>query len=215
MKPEDIEKRSMEIIDSELGETPRLSDRERIILKRVIHTTADFDYKENLCFSENAVSSGLSALLDGAVIVTDTHMAESGISKPAVKGLGCSLHCFMTDEDVVIRSKNEGITRASASMYKAAEMFCGKKLIFAIGNAPTALMTLTELVKSGKLVPALVIAAPVGFVNILESKEMITSCGVQYIAAMGRKGGSGVAAAICNALMYQVYSREKGTVTGI
>jgi len=179
----------------------------------VIHTTADFDYKQNMKFSENAVQNGLEALKNGAVIVTDTHMAESGISKPAMKALGCRACCFMSDSDVAERAKRDGTTRAVASMDKAAELFGHENVIFAVGNAPTALIRLDELIRVGKVEPALIIGVPVGFVNVVQSKEIIMGGSVPYIVAAGRKGGSGVAAAICNALLYRLYDRKTGKVT--
>lgn len=213
VSPADIERRSMEIIESELGSTDGLSETEKLIVKRVIHTTADFDYKQNMKFSENAVQKGLEALKNGAVIVTDTHMAESGISKPAMKTLGCRACCFMSDSDVAERAKRDGTTRAVASMDKAAELFGHENVIFAVGNAPTALIRLDELIRVGKVEPALIIGVPVGFVNVVQSKEIIMGGSAPYIVAAGRKGGSGVAAAICNALLYRLYDRKTGKVT--
>ena len=213
VSPADIERRSMEIIESELGSTDGLSETEKLIVKRVIHTTADFDYKQNMKFSENAVQKGLEALKNGAVIVTDTHMAESGISKPAMKALGCLACCFMSDSDVAERAKRDGTTRAVASMDKAAELFGHENVIFAVGNAPTALIRLDELIRVGKVEPALIIGVPVGFVNVVQSKEIIMGGSAPYIVAAGRKGGSGVAAAICNALLYRLYDRKTGKVT--
>ena len=213
VSPADIERRSMEIIESELGSTDGLSETEKLIVKRVIHTTADFDYKQNMKFSENAVQKGLEALKNGAVIVTDTHMAESGISKPAMKALGCRAYCFMSDSDVAERAKRDGTTRAVASMDKAAELFGHENVIFAVGNAPTALIRLDELIRVGKVKPALIIGVPVGFVNVVQSKEIIMGGSAPYIVAEGRKGGSGVAAAICNALLYRLYDRKTGKVT--
>lgn len=213
VSPADIERRSMEIIESELGSTDGLSETEKLIVKRVIHTTADFDYKQNMKFSENAVQKGLEALKNGAVIVTDTHMAESGISKPAMKALACRACCFMSDSDVAERAKRDGTTRAVASMDKAAELFGHENVIFAVGNAPTALIRLDELIRVGKVKPALIIGVPVGFVNVVQSKEIIMGGSAPYIVAAGRKGGSGVAAAICNALLYRLYDRKTGKVT--
>lgn len=207
-RPAEIERRSMEIIDAELGETPLLSERERTILKRVIHTTADFEYKENLIFSQNAVECALLSLKRGAVIVTDTNMALSGISRAALSSLSCEAYCFMADADVAASAKARGVTRASAAMDKAAELFKDKNTIFAIGNAPTALLRLCELKKEEKIAPNLIIGAPVGFVNVVLSKERLVESGGEYIAAMGRKGGSGVAAATVNALLYMLYDRK-------
>ena len=203
VKPMDIEKRSFEIITEELGDTPLLPGTE-LVVKRCIHTSADFDYAKNLCFSENAVEKAIQAIKDGACIVTDTQMAKAGINKRALARYGGEVYCFMSDEDVAKIAKENGSTRATASMDKAAGL--DKKLIFAIGNAPTALVRLYELIEEKKLDPKLIIGVPVGFVNVVESKEVLfAACeryGVPAIAAMGRKGGSNVAAAICNALIY-------------
>lgn len=208
--PGEIEKRSMEIIESELGDVSHLSESEKLVLKRVIHTTADFDYCRNLKFSENAVELGKDALKNGAVIVTDTNMALSGISKPALEKFDCKLYCFMGDKDVAQKAKESGVTRAVISMEKAADMFGRENVIFAAGNAPTALIRIHELIQEGRIKPSLVIGAPVGFVNVEQSKKLIMGDDVPYIVAEGRKGGSTVAAAICNALLYQLYDREKG-----
>ncbi len=198
LQPEDIERRSFEIIESEL---PHLLNPELApIIKRVIHTTADFDYADSLCFSETALQAGLAALRAGESIVTDTNMAKAGINKTALTKLGIEALCFMADEDVASAAKQYGSTRAVASMEKAA-MLPGHP-IFAIGNAPTALIRLNELICEGRLSPSLVIGVPVGFVNVVQSKEIIMQTGVPYIVARGRKGGSNVAAAIVNALMY-------------
>ena len=200
-KPEDIEKRSFEIITAELG--ARVFPEEMAdIIKRVIHTTADFDYAKNLVFSENAVSNALAAIKRGARIVTDTNMAFSGINKKIISSLGGEVLCFMADEDVAEQAKKRGITRAAVSVEKAAAL--EGELIYAVGNAPTALLRLCELYKENKISPALVIGVPVGFVNVVEAKEMLINSGMPYIAARGRKGGSNVAAAIVNALIYKI-----------
>ena len=202
VKPAEIEKRSMEIITSELnGRT--WPEPEFSIVKRCIHTSADFDYADNLCFSENAANIGVEALKNGAHIVTDTRMAWSGINKKKLASFGGEAHCFMSDEDVAETAKKNGTTRAVASMEKAAAL--DKKIIFAIGNAPTALVRLYELIQDGKLTPELVIGVPVGFVNVVQSKELILSLkDTPYIVARGRKGGSNIAACICNALLYML-----------
>ena len=200
LAPKDIERRSMEIIESELGEVP-FEGIERIVLKRVIHTTADFGYAENLFFSPDAAQKGIEALIGGADIVTDTNMAKSGINKAALAKLGCRVHCFMADERVAEKAAELGVTRVSVSMEAAAEI--DKPLIIAVGNAPTALLRLAELINEKRIEPKLIIAAPVGFVNVVESKRIIEGCGVPVICARGRKGGSSVAAAICNALAYE------------
>lgn len=202
--PEDIERRSFEMITEELGGAFIPPEHEAVV-KRVIHTTADFEYLKNLHFSPDAVAIGIEALRGGATIVTDTQMALSGINKAALGKLGGQAHCFMSDPEIARIAKEQGSTRATASMDRAAEL--GDGLVFAIGNAPTALVRLYELITEGKLKPALIIGVPVGFVNVVESKELIMQAGVPYIVARGRKGGSNVAAAICNALLYQAAGR--------
>ena len=201
IKPMDIEKRSFEIITEILGDR-KLDPENELVIKRAIHTTADFDYADNLVFSEHAVSRGIEALKNGCDIVTDTQMAKSGINKTILGRLGGEVHCFMSDADMAEQAKRLGVTRAYVSMKKAAEL--NKPLIFAIGNAPTALISLKELMDEGRLRPELIIGVPVGFVNVVESKEMIIASDAPYIVARGRKGGSNVAAAICNALLYQI-----------
>ena len=201
VQPKEIETRSFEIITEELGDTPLIPGTE-LIVKRCIHTSADFDYAENLCFSENAVEKAIAAIKDGACIVTDTHMAESGINKRVLSRYGGEVFCFISDEDVAAKAKELGCTRATASMDKAASM--GKPLIFAIGNAPTALVRLYELIQEKKISPYLIIGVPVGFVNVVQSKEMIMETDTPYIVARGRKGGSNIAACICNALLYMI-----------
>ena len=203
IKPMDIEKRSFEIISGILAEQGiELDPQNELVIKRVIHTTADFDYVSNLVFSENAVKTGIDALKSGCDIVTDTQMAKSGINRSVLAKLGGEARCFMSDEDVAAEAKVRGVTRAFVSMEKASRL--EKPLIFAIGNAPTALIALDELIKAGRLSPKLIIGVPVGFVNVVESKELIISSGVPHIVARGRKGGSNVAASIVNALLYQI-----------
>ena len=201
IKPMDIEKRSFEIITDILGDT-KLNPENELVIKRVIHTTADFEYVQNLVFSDHAVRKGIEALRNGCDIVTDTQMAKSGINKTILGKLGGQVHCFMSDADVAAEAKERGITRAIVSMERAAKL--PKPCIFAIGNAPTALISLHEQIETGKLNPALIIGVPVGFVNVVESKELIIESGVPYIVARGRKGGSNVAAAISNAMLYQI-----------
>ena len=202
VKPMDIEKRSFEIITELLGDTPIPKENE-LVVKRVIHTSADFDYAKNLVFSHDAVAKGIEALKSGCDIVTDTQMAKAGINKTILGKLGGQVHCFMSDPDVAAEAKERGITRAIVSMERAAAL--PKPCIFAIGNAPTALISIKEQMEKGQLHPALIIGVPVGFVNVVESKELIIQSGLApYIVARGRKGGSNVAAAICNALLYQI-----------
>lgn len=202
--PGEIEKRSFEIIENELGGR-KIPDEIKPIVMRVIHTSADFDYYDNLCFSENAVKTAIDAIKKGAVFVTDTNMAKSGINKSALEKLGCEVMCFMSDKDVAEAAKKNGTTRASAAVDKAAKL--KKPIIFAAGNAPTALIRLYELIEKGIFRPELIIGVPVGFVNVVQSKEMIMETDVPYIIAKGRKGGSNVAAAICNALLYMAGGR--------
>ncbi|MDD6616128.1 MAG: precorrin-8X methylmutase [Lachnospiraceae bacterium] len=199
LEPMEIERRSFEIISQEAGD--RIPDDIRaMIIKRVIHTSADFDYIDHLCFSEGSVERGLEALKNGAWIITDTNMALSGINKSSLKKAGGEAHCFMADEDVAEEAKRLGVTRASVCVDKAARL--ERPLIYAVGNAPTALIRLYELIQSGKIRPELIIGVPVGFVNVVQSKELIMQTDIPYIVARGRKGGSNVAACICNALLY-------------
>lgn len=197
--PEEIEKRSFEIIMEELGDTA-LDPLQAPVIKRVIHTTADFEYLDTLCFSENAVPKLQEALRNGACIVTDTQMAKAGISKRTLEKYGGKVYCFMGDEDVAQTAAKNGTTRAAASMDKAAEL--SQDIVFAVGNAPTALIRLYELMEQGKIAPKGIIGVPVGFVNVVQAKELILQSDVPHIVARGRKGGSNVAAAVCNALLY-------------
>ena len=202
--PADIERTSISIITRELDELGLTPQPETAaVVKRVIHTTADFDYAQNLRFTPGAVQAAVRVLQRGAVIVTDTNMALAGISRPGLAKLGCEAVCYMADPAVAEAAKQAGTTRAVAAMHRAAREHPGA--ILAVGNAPTALLTIAEEIEAG-LRPALVIGVPVGFVNVVESKETLFAIceqhGVPAIAAMGRKGGSNVAAAICNALVY-------------
>lgn len=200
--PQEIEKRSFEIITEELGDVPLIPGTEPVV-KRCIHTSADFDYAKNLVFSEGVIEHALKVLGGGATIVTDTQMAMAGINKRKLAELGCQVRCFMSDSDVAEEAKKRGVTRAVVSMEHAAKL--PGPLIFAIGNAPTALVHLYELVKSGAVKPELIIGVPVGFVNVVPSKELILTLeDVPYIVARGRKGGSNIAACICNALLYMM-----------
>ena len=201
IKPMDIEKRSFEIITELLGDR-KLDPENELVIKRVIHTTADFDYADNLVFSPHAVSRGIEALKNGCDVVTDTQMGRSGINKTVLEKLGGQVHCYMSDPDVAAEAKARGVTRAVVSMEKAVRS--DKPTIFAIGNAPTALIRLRELIQEGKGNPVLVIGVPVGFVNVVESKEQLIATDIPHIVARGRKGGSNVAAAIVNAMIYQI-----------
>ena len=202
--PMEIEERSFELIERELPHPldPALAP----IIKRVIHATADFDYADSLCFTEGAVDAGQDALRRGAVIVTDTTMAQAGINKPALARFGGETRCFIAEPSVAEAARARGVTRSAAAVDLAAEI--DRPLIFAIGNAPTALARLYELIMDERIAPRLVIGVPVGFVNVAQSKELILSAPVPSIVARGRKGGSNVAAAICNALLYMIGGRE-------
>ncbi len=203
VKPMEIEKRSFEIIGQELKEQGKILQPDtELIVKRCIHTSADFDYADNLVFSSGAVEQALAAIREGADIVTDTQMAKAGINKRSLARYGGQVHCFMSDEDVAAAAKAAGTTRATASMDKAASL--GGNFIYAVGNAPTALVRLYELIREGKINPKLIIGVPVGFVNVVASKELIMETEVPWIVARGRKGGSNIAACICNALLYML-----------
>lgn len=202
--PAEIEKRSFEIITEELKQKGIcLPEEHAAIVKRCIHTSADFEYAKNLMFSEGAVEKALEAIRNGASIITDTQMGKAGINKKRLARYGGQVYCFMSDEDVAQTAKENGTTRAVASMEKACAL--DEKLIFAIGNAPTALIHLYEMIREGRIRPELVIGVPVGFVNVVQSKELILAQEeVPYIVARGRKGGSNIAACICNALLYML-----------
>lgn len=207
IKPDEIERRSFEIITQELkGRT--FPEEQGDIIKRVIHTTADFEYADTLSFSEDAVASALRALQDtgNTMIVTDTNMTKSGIHKASLKKLNVEAACFMADADVAEEAKEKGLTRAYVSMKKAVREAEKerKQIIFSVGNAPTALVAIEEMISTGEVKPALVIGVPVGFVNVVQAKELIMTADTPYIVAKGRKGGSTVAAAIINALLYKI-----------
>lgn len=231
IEPKDIERHSMALIQQELDRRHiRLDAVEAPIVKRCIHTSADFDYAENLVFSANAVdrmrtslragiaesssadaSTGARVCGAGAIVVTDTEMARAGISKKALAALGAETRCFMSDPDVAAEARARGVTRAVVSMEYAARIK-DRPLIFAIGNAPTALIELYRLIHDRRLRPAGIIGVPVGFVNVVEAKELILSLAeetapigdIPWIVARGRKGGSNIAACIVNALLYGI-----------
>jgi precorrin-8X/cobalt-precorrin-8 methylmutase len=209
--PGDIEKRSMEIIGEELAARGITLDPEQDpVIRRAIHTSADFDYAETLAFSEDAVRKARELIAAGADIVTDTNMALTGINKKNISAFGGVVRCYMADEDVAREAKERGITRASVSMEHAARdiMASGRKTIFAVGNAPTALITLRNMYDEGTFTPDFVIGVPVGFVNVVEAKELILETDIPHIVNRGRKGGSNVAAAIVNALVYGMRKPE-------
>ncbi|MCR5785241.1 MAG: precorrin-8X methylmutase [Eubacterium sp.] len=203
VKPADIEKRSFEIIGKELEEKGIvLPEDEKHITMRAIHTTAEFDYAKTLTFSENAANILTSLIENGADVVTDTNMALSGINKKILSSYGGDAHCFMGDEDVAKEAKERGTTKATVCMERAAGL--KKPVIIAVGNAPTALVTLYDMILAGKIKPAFIIGVPVGFVNVEVSKELIMETDIPYIVNRGRKGGSNVAAAILNAVLYKL-----------
>ena len=206
MKPMEIERRSFEIITEELGQR-KIDPEFELVVKRVIHTTADFDYYDNLCFSEHAVLRMMDAIRAGCDVITDTTMAQSGINKKLLAQFGGQARCFIGDEDVAREAKERGVTRSLVSMEKAARL--NQPLIFAIGNAPTALFSICDLMRAEKLKPEMIIGVPVGFVNVVEAKEEVMRTAQNYIVARGRKGGSNVAAAIVNAVLYQLIQREE------
>jgi len=208
VKPNEIEQRSFEIIRSELPHPidPYLAP----IILRVIHTTADFEYADSLSFSDGVVERAVTALKQGVPLISDTNMVKAGVDKTRLSALNSEIYCFMSDADVAEKAKLDGSTRARAAIDKAADM--GKPVIFAIGNAPTALIRICELKEAGICSPELVIGVPVGFVNVAEAKEMLMRSGIPYIVARGRKGGSNVAAAICNALLRITAARENSDI---
>ncbi len=201
--PEDIEHRSFEIISEELRNRGITLPKEtEMVTKRVIHTSADFEYAQTMTYSPNAVAIAKELIQNGADIVTDTNMALAGINKRTLARHGGEAHCFMADEDVARIAKERKVTRATVSMEKAAGI--QKPVIFAVGNAPTALIQLYEMIQSGTFKPAFIIGVPVGFVNVEAAKELILQTDIPYIVNRGRKGGSNVAAAICNAILYEL-----------
>ena len=203
LAPAEIEKRSFEIITSELEEKGIVLPKENeLVIKRCIHTSADFDYAETLCISEGAVERMKELIRGGAYIVTDTNMALAGVNKKKLAQFGGEALCFMADEEVAAEAKERGITRAAVSMEKASKL--DKDVIFAIGNAPTALIRLHEIMEEGIYTPKCVIGVPVGFVNVVASKELFLDSDVPYIINRGRKGGSNISAAICNAVLYDM-----------
>lgn len=203
VRPQDIEKRSFAIISKELEEKGIVLPKEQeLVTKRAIHTSADFDYAKTMTYSAHAVGIAKRLIQNGADIVTDTNMALAGVNKKELAKYGGEAHCFMAEEEVAKIAKGRGVTRAAVSMEKAAQI--EKPVIFAIGNAPTALIELYEMIQSGKYRPAFIIGVPVGFVNVEAAKDLILKTDVPYIINRGRKGGSNIAAAICNALLYEL-----------
>ena len=207
VRPQDIEKRSFAIISKELEEKGIVLPKEQeLVTKRAIHTSADFDYAKTMTYSAHAVGIAKRLIQNGADIVTDTNMALAGVNKKELAKYGGEARCFMAEEEVAKIAKERGVTRAAVSMEKAAQI--EKPVIFAIGNAPTALIELYEMIQSGKYRPAFIIGVPVGFVNVEAAKDLILKTDVPYIINRGRKGGSNIAAAICNALLYELRDKN-------
>jgi len=201
VNPQDIERKSFEIISEILGDK-KFNNKEELIVKRVIHTTADFDFYDIMKITEDAVDRGLNALKSGCSIFTDTRMAEAGINKRVLSKLGGRVECFVDNQDVYELARERNTTRSAIAVEKAVENNDTK--IFVIGNAPTALIRLCELIQEKRVSPELVVGVPVGFVNVVESKEFLKKMDVPYILSNGRKGGSNIAAAIINALLYMI-----------
>lgn len=206
-RPDEIERKSFEIIGEELKNRGIcLPDSQAPVTKRVIHTTADFEYTDTLVFSEQAVEIAKELILQGADIVTDTNMALAGINKKLLRRFGGEAHCFMAEEQVAELAKERRETRAAISMEFASKI--QKPVIIAVGNAPTALIRLYEMIQEKSFVPAFIIGVPVGFVNVEAAKELILTTEVPHIVNRGRKGGSNVAAAICNAVLYELGRKD-------
>lgn len=199
MGPREIEQCSMEIINREMGSSA-YSPECLPVVRRVIHTTADFDFARTLFFSPGVVTVAREAISRGVDIITDTNMAAAGINKKKLACYGGRVLCYMADPEVAQEASGRGITRAAVSMERVVQEKPGA--IFAIGNAPTALLRLCELIASGQAQPALAVGVPVGFVNVVESKQRLMQLPVPQIVTQGRKGGSTVAVAIINALLY-------------
>ena len=203
VRPEDIERRSFEIIQEELDSMGKALDpRYEHIVKRCIHTSADFEYADSLCFTPDVDSKISEAIRNGAYIVTDTKMAQSGINKKTIEYFGGQVLCFIGDPDVALEAKERGLTRSYISMERASKL--DRPVIVAVGNAPTALSAIVKLHEAGGFDPVAVIGVPVGFVNVVEAKEMLMETDIPCIVARGRKGGSNIAACIINAIQYKI-----------
>lgn len=198
MKPEEIEALSFAIIDKEAGAHDFAPEQWQIV-RRMIHTSADFEYMKTVRFHSRAIEAGLAAIRSGKTIVTDTEMAKSGIRKKDAARFGTQAVCLMGEEKVANLAKKSGQTRARAAVDAAVPLMKGG--IYVIGNAPTALLRLMELVKEKKAEPALIVGLPVGFVNAAESKSELIKMDIPFISNTGRKGGSNIAAAVVNALL--------------
>lgn len=198
--PVKIEKNSMEIIEEEMKDPSRFSEEELKVIKRVIHTTADFEYEDFTVFSKEPIEAFLSGLEDGLPIISDTNMIRAGINKRALKEFGSELHCYVSDEAIINKATETGMTRSRLGMDHAASQF--DEALFVYGNAPTALARILELAEENKIRPRAIIGVPVGFVGALESKELLHTFDIPHITTLSRKGGSNVAVSIVNAIMY-------------
>ena len=205
MKPHEIEQLSFQIIDGEAGDHGFSADQWPVV-RRVIHTSADFEWQQMIRFHRQAIAAGVAAIRSGCAIVTDTNMARAGIRQRDLARFGGTVNCYMTDERVAETAARKGITRAKAAVDVAVPSITGG--IYVVGNAPTALLRLVELIDQGTLRPALVVGLPVGFVNAAESKALLLECDVPHVTNVGRKGGSNVAAAVVNALIIKAGEKK-------
>ena len=204
-----IENSSFQVIDDEVG-AHSFPEGEWHVVRRVIHSTADFEYKELMAFGNGAIEAGIKGFLQGAPLLVDVRMIDSGLNQNRLSQFGCQVHCFISDEDVIADAKKAGSTRAAYSVRKAHSLGLLDGAIVAVGNAPTFLLELSQLIKKEGVRPALIVGVPVGFVSAAESKEeVMTLEETPFIVSKGRKGGSPIAVAILHALMYQAADREK------
>ncbi|AEA34560.1 precorrin-8X methylmutase [Hippea maritima] len=197
MKGKDIEQKSFEIIEANVDLTG-FDEKQRVIVKRIIHASGDFEFAQLIKFSEDAVERGIVALKNCYSVVCDVNMVKAGITEAFASRIGVKLHCFINDDDVVRRSKTENKTRAECSILKANEMF--EKIIFVIGNSPTALLEVLRLNDTGRLKPSFVLGFPVGFVDAESSKKLLMQSDLPYITNIGTKGGSPIAASAFRAI---------------
>jgi precorrin-8X/cobalt-precorrin-8 methylmutase len=205
MKPQEIEDLSFKIIEQEAGDHS-FTDEQWPIVRRMIHTSADFEYMSTIRFYPDAVQKGIKAIQNGCQIFTDTNMARVGIRQKEIHEFGGKVSCLIADKDVADKAKDTGTTRALAAVDMACDRM--KDGIYVVGNAPTALLRLIELIKDKKASPALIIGFPVGFVNAAESKDALMTLDFPYITNKGRKGGSNIAASIVNALAIMAFEQR-------
>ena len=204
LDPAAIEAESFRLIDAEVG--PHSYDRQQWpIVRRIIHTTADFDFAATTCFSPEAVAAAIKALRRGEKVLCDTHMVRAGVNKTRLATFGSELVCHVADPDIAREARGLGVTRSTLALRRGVEEGCG---LFLIGNAPTALFELLELARTGRARPSLVVGVPVGFVGAAEAKEALLASPLPFIPCRGRKGGSAIAAAILNALMLLAAEEE-------